>query len=55
MTASFAVAAVAITTLCLTLLGGAVVGVRDSRSPWFPVLGMGAGASLLVLGFLMAG
>ena len=54
MTASFAVAALAITTLCLTLFGGVVVGVRDSRSPWFPVFGLGAGVSLLVLGFLMA-
>ena len=52
---TFAVAAIAILTLCLTLLGGVVVGVRDSQSSWFPVFGLGAGVSLLVLGFLMAG
>jgi len=52
---TFAIAALAILTLCLTLLGAIIFGVRSSQSPWFPVFGLGAGVSLLVLGFLMAG
>ena len=53
MSTLFIIGAIAYLTLCLTLMAGAVIGLRDSRSPWLPLCGMGVGVCLLVLGYVM--
>ena len=53
MSLLFITGSIAYLTLCLTLMAGVVVCVRDSRSPWLPFCGMGVGVCLLVLGYVM--
>ena len=53
MSLLFITGSIAYLTLCLTLMAGVVVGVRDSRSPWLPFCGMGVGVCLLVLGYVL--
>ena len=53
MSTLFIIGAIAYLTLCLTLMAGVVVGVRDSRSLWLPFCGMWVGVCLLVLGYVM--
>ena len=53
MSLLFITGAIAYLTLCLALMAGVVIGVRDSRSLWLPFCGMGVGVCLLVLGYVM--
>ena len=53
MSLLFITGSIACLTLCLTLMAGVVIGVRDSRSLWLPLCGMGVGVCLLVLGYVM--
>ena len=53
MSLSFIIGSIAYLILCLALMAGVVIGVRDSRSPWLPFCGMGVGVCLLVLGYVM--
>ena len=53
MSLLFITGSIACLTLCLTIMAGVVIGVRDSRSLWLPFCGMGVGVCLLVLGYVL--